>query len=89
MLHISTSCVLSNQCQGDGLLDVRGAGDYKCEETSQVCCHQSRLIIQETIDETMPEEELEGFDYYEEDESCSTLSGEGYRQVLEKSCSYH
>ena len=47
---ILTSCVSRNQCQGDGLLDVRGAGDYICEDISQICCHQSVEPIEDDYD---------------------------------------
>ena len=78
----SFSCVASNQCEGEGLLDVRGTGEYTCEDTSQICCHQSLLKEQQSLDEIITEDEeetLEDFDYYEEDVPCSSLAKDGYR----------
>ena len=79
---ILCSCVPKSQCEGGGLLDVRGTGGYTCEDTSQICCHQSLLNKQESQDEIILEDQKEtseGFDYYDEDVPCSTIASEGYR----------
>ena len=46
-------------------LDVR-AGGLLCVDDSTTCCHQSKII--------------EAPDEYEDEESCSSLAVEGYRQ---------
>ena len=72
------SCVQINQCDGDGLFDVRGAEKFTCKDYSQICCHQSKLKIDEAINETISEDAIEGFDYYD-DLACSSLEEDGYR----------
>ena len=42
------SCVQTNQCDGDGIFDTRGAEKFTCEDNSQICCHQSKLKVKET-----------------------------------------
>ena len=68
------SCVSTDQCaSGDGLLDVRGAGEKICEDTSKICCHKTSLKV--TV-----EEKQSDYDYYgEESVPCESLTGDGYR----------
>ena len=68
------SCVSNDQCEsGDGLLDVRGAGEKVCEDTSQICCHKTSLKVP-------VEEKPSDYDYYGEDSiPCESLTREGYR----------
>ena len=84
--------VSSDRCKGDGLIDVRGAGKYTCEDVSQICCHKAALQVPEAKkeippeysdsndDEDIPEEKSteEYFDYYDQT-PCSTLARDGYR----------
>jgi len=68
----------TDQCaSGDGLLDVRGAGEKKCEDKSQICCHKSSLK------QNVREEEYQ--DYYDQT-LCSDLEAEGYRCVANEKC---
>ena len=72
-----SSCVSTDQCEsGDGLLDVRGAGEKVCEDTSQICCHKTSLKVPEAVKETPSED----YDYYgEESIPCESLARDGYR----------
>ena len=59
-----------------GKLNDKGTEKYACEDNSEICCHQSKLKIQEPINEIVSE--VEGFDYYD-DIACSSLEEDGYR----------
>ena len=55
---------------------MRGAEEYTCEDTSQICCHKTSLKVLEA------EEEMSSgdYDYYNEEAiSCSSLARDGYR----------
>ena len=83
MIHIFLffySCVSNDQCEGDGLLDVRGAGEYTCEDTSQICCHKTSLKVPDDEKEDIPEEQpTEEYDDYYDQTPCSSLARDGYR----------
>ena len=71
------SCVSNDQCEsGDGLLDVRGAGEKTCEDKSKICCHKTSLKVPEAVKETPSGD----YDYYgEESIPCESLARDGYR----------
>ena len=57
---------------------MRGAGEYTCEDTSQICCHKTSLKVLEAETDTPPEDpDYYGDDY--DDIPCSTLARDGYR----------
>merc|ERR1711962_556337 len=66
------SCVPSNQC--DNLLDVRGFTEPICEDPSQKCCHVSKKIL---------ENEMENKDKIK---PCSAFKNEGYQCVPRDNC---
>ena len=66
------SCVPSNQC--DNLLDVRGFTEPVCEDPSQKCCHVSKQI---------QENEMENKDKIK---PCSAFKNEGYQCVPRDNC---
>ena len=81
------SCVPNNQCEG--LLEVRGASEPTCEDSSQKCCHKSKQLKLEmttvdnmTLDETknIPDE------YGEEEIACSEVASDGYSCVPSDQC---
>ena len=81
------SCVSNNQCQG--LLEVRGAGEPICEDSSQKCCHKSKQLKPEmTPVENATLDEPENIpDYYDEEEiSCSEVAVDGYSCVPTDQC---
>jgi len=67
------SCVPSNQCDED-LLDIRGAAQPVCEDSSQKCCHKSKQISE---NETENERQTK---------SCSSIASEGYKCVPRDDC---
>ena len=69
------SCVSTDQCEGNQLLNVRGAEDLICEDTSQICCHKTALKVVEE-EKKAP---LEVYDDYSDTVSCSSVFKDGYR----------
>ena len=74
------SCVSTDQCEGNQLLNVRGAEELTCEDTSQICCHKTALKVTKEEKET-PSDNDEA-DYYDQT-PCSSVENEGYRYTIE------
>ena len=69
------SCVSTDQCEGNQLLNVRGAEELTCEDASQICCHRTALKTVEEEKETPSEV----YDDYSDTVSCSSVFRDGYR----------
>ena len=77
------NCVPRDQCED--LLEVRGAGDPTCEDSSQKCCHESKQLKPEKI--TLDNDTLDEPDYYGEEEiSCLEVASDGYSCVPSNQC---
>ena len=77
------SCVPNNQCED--LLEVRGAGEPTCEDSSQKCCHESKQLKPDKT--PVGNVTLNEPDYYGEEEiSCSEVALDGYSCVPSDQC---
>ena len=69
------SCVSTDQCEGNQLLNVRGAEELTCEDTSKICCHKTALKAVKEEKETPSEV----YDDYSDTVPCSSVAKDGYR----------